>query len=193
MPRNPEKLYRHDRLLAKTLLPLVPAFVAPNHITVLRFLSIPFVAYFLIVHNYAVAIPLFILAGLSDALDGTLARVRHQITRWGTFYDPVADKLLIGSTVLIVVTNVLGPWFAAALIVPEVLIISGGFLFRMHKSHKMQSANAWGKAKMFSQVVGLSVLLFGDAFSFSPFVTGAEVILSVSIFCAICSLFTYGL
>ena len=173
------------------VLPFVPRFVSPNAVTIVRLLSIPFVAWFLWQGNYAVGLPLFFVSAFTDALDGSIARVRKRVTRWGTFYDPVADKILIGVTVLIVISRHISAWFGAIIVLMELLIALGGFVHR--KEGKMQSANAWGKAKMFTQVSGLTLLLVGQAFAIPVFTPIAMAILSFGILLAIISLYTYGL
>lgn len=191
MARNPHKLYRHDHLMARIVLPFVPHFVQPNHVTILRFLLIPFVAWYLWKGNYVVGIPLFVGTAFTDAIDGSLARVRKHVTRWGTFYDPVADKILIGASVLIMVGKFVNVWFAVLIVSIELLIALGGFLYR-HKG-KMQSASAWGKAKMFTQVTGITVLLFGVATGTAILIPVAVAILILAILLALISLYTYSL
>lgn len=191
MARDPKKLYWHDRLLAVVMLPIIPRFISPNQITVLRFLLIPLVLWQLAIGNYAVGAPLFLFAAFTDALDGSVARVRKQITRWGTFYDPVADKMLIGFTVLLLISRHLSAWLAAMIVLMELMIAVGGFVYR--KEGKMQSANAWGKGKMFTQVCGVSVVLISLWFSLPALMPVATVILCLSVLLAAISFFTYGL
>ena len=102
--RDPHKLFPHDHLLKYTVIPLLPNFITPNIITVVRFVLTPFVVWCLAAEDYAVGIPLFLFAAFTDALDGSLARVRQKITAWGNFYDPGGGKILIGSLVLFFVT-----------------------------------------------------------------------------------------
>jgi cardiolipin synthase (CMP-forming) len=74
---------------------------APNQLTLLRLIFIPFVIINILDANYGWALILFVLAGLSDALDGTLARLLNQRTTLGTYLDPIADKLLLSSVFLV--------------------------------------------------------------------------------------------
>ncbi len=189
--RDPHKLFPHDKLFAATILRLVPDFVSPNMVTILRFVLTPFVLFLMIMEDWNVAVPLFLLVAFTDALDGSLARVRRKVTAWGTFYDPVADKLLIGSVVLIIVAKYVNPWFALLILLMEVLIIAGG-LWRKRQGVVM-SANVFGKTKMFLQVAGVSFLLFAVWSGVSLFVPLSVGTLSVAIVFAVISLFTYGL
>lgn len=189
--RDPHKLFPHDHLLKYTVLPLIPAAVTPNAVTVLRFILTPFVLWFLYAENYAVGVPLFLFTAFTDALDGTLARVRNNITAWGTFYDPVADKILIGAVVLLIVAKYINLWFALVILGIEALIIIGGY-WRRSNGH-FTSANIFGKTKMFLQVLGVTFLLIAVWSGVSLFLPASVATLSLAIAFAIVSLFTYGL
>ena len=77
------KPYPHDRLLAATLLKLVPRETTPNQLTVVRMFLTPAVIWFLHEERYDLATPLFFVTALTDMLDGSLARTRNQVTKWG--------------------------------------------------------------------------------------------------------------
>jgi len=189
--RDPYKLFPHDQIFRYTLVPLTPKYVTPNIVTVLRLLSIPFILWLLYVENYAVGVPLFIASAISDAFDGSLARLRRQVTDWGTFYDPVADKLLIGSVVILVVIQQISLIFALVIVGIEVLIILGGWYGR--RKGELRSANIFGKTKMVLQVIGVSMLLVAMWAGFAPFFISSIVVLSAATVFALISLFTYGL
>jgi cardiolipin synthase len=78
---------------------------APNLLTLLRLFIIPFLVIEILDGEYRVAFALFLLAGISDALDGLLARWLSQQTKLGLYLDPIADKLLL-STLFLVLTHV---------------------------------------------------------------------------------------
>lgn len=152
-------LYPHDKVLAKILLPFIPRWVTPNSVTVLRFVLTPFVIMLLLKGYMVEALYLFLFTAFTDALDGSLARVRNQVTPWGTIYDPVADKFLIGSCLLLLTLQYL-PWYITALIVIlEVIFLTGGFIKK--KEGIIMSPSWWGKSKMIAQVTGVAVLLLG--------------------------------
>lgn len=188
--RDPRKLFPHDHLL-KPITFLIPEAVHPNHVTVFRMILIPIVLWLLFVENWAIGIPLFIFAAFTDALDGTLARLRKRITDWGTFYDPVADKMLVGSVMLLIVIQYVNPIIAVALIAVEVMIIVGGWYRRRKKG--LVSANVWGKVKMFLEVIGVTLLLFSVWFGADLFVDISQGTLVLAIIFAIASLLTYSL
>jgi cardiolipin synthase (CMP-forming) len=86
--------------------PLLSQFrAAPNLLTLMRLFIIPFLVIEILDGHYRIAFALFILAGISDALDGLLARWLSQRTTLGQYLDPIADKLLL-STLFVVLTHV---------------------------------------------------------------------------------------
>lgn len=189
--RDPHKLFPHDPVFAKLVIPFIPSTVTPNMVTVLRFVLTPFVLFFLVREQWSIGVPLFIFTAFTDAVDGSLARLRRKITAWGTFYDPVADKLLIGSVVLVFVAKYLGAPFALVVLGLEVLIILGG-LYRRSRGVRT-SANIFGKTKMCLQVVGVTSLLFSVSTGLPLFFPIAVIAFSLAIAFACISLLTYGL
>lgn len=184
-------LYSHDRILAKTVLPLIPNWVKPNHLTVVRFISIPFVAYLTWTENWAWLIPVFILSGLTDMFDGTLARVRKQITLWGTIADPAADKLLIGSVAVLFLAKEVSFLLAFVLVFLEFLIILGAYVRKRRGEYI--SANWSGKMKMLLQVIAIAGLIIGKLFALAWLTPICVALIITSFFFAIVSLVTYGL
>ncbi len=191
VPRDPHKLYPHDRLLGATVIRLIPAFVTPNALTWLRFVLTPFVLYFLYLGNYAVGVPLFVFTAFTDALDGSLARLRNRITEWGSTFDPVADKFLIGSVLLLVVIRHMNPIFGIAIVFLEILIVIGGII-RKRRGHAVM-ANGVGKIKMLLQFLGVTLLLVAVWSGIDLFIPFSMATLSLAIVFAILSLLTYGL
>lgn len=151
------RLLPQDRLYRVLLDPLLPKKLRPNHLTVLRIFLAPFTVYFLYIGEYGIGVPMFLFAALTDTLDGSMARVRRQITRWGIIYDPLADKLLIGAVLFIIVLRHINFWLGMALILAEAAMIVGAW-FRIRRG-RVTSADFWGKLKMFAEVVGIMLLL----------------------------------
>jgi CDP-diacylglycerol---glycerol-3-phosphate 3-phosphatidyltransferase len=150
-------LLPHDRILQHTLIPLVPAWIKPNHITVARIFLIPAVLFALDRGIYAWGIPLFLFIALTDAFDGSLARVRRQISEWGILYDPVADKLFIGSVLFLIVLQHINFYLGMTLLFVEAAIIVLGWHRSRHGS--IEPANVWGKIKMVTEVAAIMLLL----------------------------------
>lgn len=189
--RDPEQLFPHDRLVAAVFNPIIPRFVKPNHITVFRFLTTPFAVFLLYFEYYAVGIPFFLFVAFTDVLDGTLARTRKQITRWGAVYDPVADKLLIGSVLLLVILRFVDFTLAMAVIFVDLITILAG-VFQMGRG-KVVMANRFGKTKMVLQVLGVSLVLLAIFMAFPPLLAAAHVVLVFAVIFGALSFLTYGL
>ena len=85
-------------------------WTAPNQLTLLRMLFLPFIVISLVDDHYAIALILFVLAGISDGLDGLLARRLHQQTLLGQYLDPIADKLLLSTLFLVLSILHKIPW-----------------------------------------------------------------------------------
>ncbi len=147
----------------------------PTKLTVLRIIMIPlFVAIYYvsaIPMNYLIAAIIFALAAFTDFLDGYIARKYDMVTDLGKFLDPIADKVLVSSALIIMlITPVKGadilPYYGAiivAVILARELIVSG---FRMVAAGKgvVLAADKSGKIKTFSQDVAIIVLLLGAQF-----------------------------
>lgn len=184
------KIYPHDKLLKWTILPLIPRFIKPNHFTVLRYCLVPFVLYFIIKAHYRIGIPLFILAALTDMVDGSLARTRGQITVWGIINDPIADKSLIGSLLVVLVVQHVNPIIAFMVIGMEILFVTGGIMLK--RRGVIQMANWWGKTKMIFQVLGVGLLLIWLTTGLAVLKIVAEVCLVAAILLASMGVLKYG-
>jgi CDP-diacylglycerol--glycerol-3-phosphate 3-phosphatidyltransferase len=188
--RDPAKLYFHDTLL-RPFITLLPHWIKPNHFTILRFLAVPIVLWFLLGQNYGVGIPLFVLAASTDMIDGSLARLRNEITSWGVFYDPLADKLLVGSVLLLIVLPAIAWQLVGAMLLAEVLLIIGGWVRK--RKGTITGANMWGKSKMVLQVMGILFVLLALALALTPLMVVGELCFALAILLAIISLITYSL
>jgi len=185
------KVYWHDRVLERSVLRFIPRDVRPNHLTIFRVIMTPFVLYYLWLERWEMVVPLFLLAAFTDVLDGSLARTRKQITMWGTLADPAADKLLIGTVVVLFVAKEINPVFAAIIVVIELLIVLTGVI--RHKKVGYVSANWYGKMKMLFQVIGVTALLIARWSGLDLFVPFSIGTFSIAIVFAVISLLTYGL
>src|SRR3989344_5678945 len=179
-----------DRILAKTVLWLVPRFVTPNHITILRFLSIPFIVYLLLRREYHLAFPIFALSAFTDALDGALARTRGQITEWGKLFDPMADKILIASSAVVLIVTEMS--FLLGIIMISVdAALAFAVVYQYNVKKQILSPHWTGKTKMFLQSLGLSVFLLSFIAQI-PFIELAAIgILYFAVCFGLLSLFIY--
>lgn len=179
-----------DKILARTLLPLIPRSVTPNSITWFRFISIPFVGYLLAAGDYTPGLILFFFASFSDAVDGALARTRNQVTEWGQTHDPFADKLLISTAVLILVTKFLNVYLTATIIGIEFFLLVGA-LYRKRTQGIPIEAEVSGKAKMVLQSFGIGTLILFAILQIPALLTIAAYLLYLAIVFAIISLIVY--
>jgi CDP-diacylglycerol--glycerol-3-phosphate 3-phosphatidyltransferase len=129
-----------------------------------------------------------LFSAFSDALDGALARTKHKITSWGTFYDPVADKLLIGTVSVIIVSQYLSFYLALAIVLIELFLVSSAY-FRYRG--RVVPAKIMGKTKMVLQCFGVIFLLFYIVFGIGWFLVVAQYILYLAVVFALLSLFVF--
>lgn len=177
-----------DKILNFTLLWLFPKSVRPNFLTVFRFVSVPFVIFFLLNGDYTIGLWLFAISAFTDALDGAIARTRHQITDWGIVFDPFADKLLIGSAAIIVISKFISPILAGVIVTLEVfLIISSYVRFK----GEIVPAKTAGKIKMILQSLGVGLLLLAIVIHLPILILVATYTLYLAIFFALLSLLVY--
>ncbi len=181
-----------DKIQAATFLRLVPKSVSPNNITAFRFATIPFVIYFLVAGEFRWGIVLFAIAAISDAVDGALARTRNQVTDWGKLYDPLADKLLIGSVAALVVAKYLGHTLALTIIGFELFLIVGAFYRKKFRGREIRAKLA-GKIKMILQSVGVFLVLSFIVFHNPLLLDIARYFLYTSIGFAILSFIVYSI
>lgn len=180
----------HDRLYSMLLLPLVPASVSPNQVTLFRMVCTPVVVVLAVMHAYVWTLVVFLILAFSDTLDGSLARVRGQVTTWGKVFDPVADKILVGSLVIVLVMQHLGPGLALLILGLELLFMLIGWW--NIKRGKVVQANRWGKIKMFLQVLGVSLLLLGLITGFQGLFHFSSQTLYLALVFALASLLAAG-
>ncbi len=191
MKRDLTEPYPHDYVMKALILPFIPRFVHPNHVTVLRFLLMPVVLWLLFVANYTVGVPLFIFAAFTDAVDGSLARIRKQVTPWGIFFDPVADKLLIGSVALLIGLKHFHPLLVFAALVLDMLPSLRWASTRYVGT--VMAANVWGKVKMFLQFCSMTLLLLGIMFNLPELIQAGEICLAAALVFAAVAVLTYSL
>ena len=135
----------------------------PNKLTILRTLMIPVFLFFLLTdcagdYSKWIAVVVFILASLTDFLDGHIARKYNLVTNFGKFMDPLADKLLVCSAMIALVGMHRLSSIVAIIIIAREFIISG---FRLVASDNgiVIAANYWGKFKTVSQMAMIIVLI----------------------------------
>lgn len=146
-----------DKIVMKAFLWAFPSWVRPNHLTVLRLLLIPVILVLLHFEHRGWALGVFVAAMCTDFIDGTMARQRRQISTFGVYVDPIADKLLVGAVLAWVGYHYLVVQIFLAFIVLELIFTAVGASVLL-KTGGSSPSNLFGKAKMTVQSV--AVLLF---------------------------------
>ncbi len=134
----------------------------PNKLTVFRVILIPFFVLFLLVELTAydkwIALAIFIIASLTDFLDGHIARKYHLVTNFGKFMDPLADKLLVCSALICLIElNRIPAWIVIVIIAREFII--SGFRLVASDNGVVIAASYWGKFKTTFQIVMICLMI----------------------------------
>lgn len=135
----------------------------PNKLTVLRVIMVPFFVLFMLTDlcgsaNKWIALVIFCVASLTDMLDGKIARARNLVTNFGKFMDPLADKLLVCSAMIcLITTGQLSAWIVIVIIAREFII--SGFRLVAADSGIVIAASYWGKFKTVAQMAMVIVLI----------------------------------
>lgn len=135
----------------------------PNKLTVLRVIMIPFFVFFMLTDiagslSKWIALGIFIIASLTDLLDGKIARKYNLVTNFGKFMDPLADKLLVCAAMICLVEMGMLPAWMVIVIISREFIISG---FRLIAADNgvVIAASYWGKFKTVFQMVMICLLI----------------------------------
>ncbi len=151
-----------------------------NKLTIFRILLVPLIVIipFLGIKGVIYGIPItylimdiiFIIASITDKLDGYIARSRNQITTFGKFLDPLADKILVLTAMLMLVEMGKLPAWIPIIVLSREFIVSGYRLIAVEKGGKVIAASIWGKLKTVTQMIAIILAFidlnaFGDCFS----------------------------
>ena len=141
---------------------------------------------------------IFIIASITDKLDGYLARSRNEITTFGKFLDPIADKILVITAMIILVEMGRLPAWIPTIIVFREFIVSGYRLVAVQNGGKVIAANIWGKLKTVTQMIAI-IVAFIDVNSFGAIFTqkleGYSLVINIittfmMIICVIATIFS---
>lgn len=133
-----------------------------NKLTMLRIFLVPLFLIFIAVKNIPygtfIATFIFIIASLTDQLDGYIARSRNQVTNFGKFMDPLADKLLVTAALISLVELQVIPAWATVVIIAREFAVSGLRTIAAAEG-KVIAASMWGKVKTVTQIAAIIALL----------------------------------
>ena len=151
----------------------------PNKLTIFRIILVPIMVvipflgiqgeWFHIPIEYWLIELIFILASLTDKLDGYLARKNNQVTTFGKFLDPLADKILVLAAMIMLVEMTKLPAWIPIIVLAREFLVSGYRLIAVEKGGKVIAASNWGKLKTVTQMIAIILALvdlhsFGECF-----------------------------
>lgn len=163
-----------------------------NKLTVFRMVLVPLIviasflwkdiSVFGVTVSMIVMDAIFIVASITDKLDGYIARSRNQVTTFGKFLDPLADKILVLAAMVILVEAGKIPAWIPIIVLAREFLVSGYRLVAVEKGGKVIAASIWGKLKTVTQMLAI-ILVFIDTNSFFEFafnsLTGYELVLNI--------------
>lgn len=164
----------------------------PNKLTIFRIILVPIMVIipFLGITGTISGIPIswiiidliFILASITDKLDGYLARKNNQITTFGKFLDPLADKILVLAAMTMLVEMTKLPAWIPIIVLTREFMVSGYRLVAVEKGGKVIAASKWGKLKTVTQMIAIILAFidlnpFGECFSGT--LQGGDLILNI--------------
>ena len=167
----------------------------PNKLTVIRMLLVPIMVIIPFLHiqgmvfdiktEFIVLNLIFIIASITDKLDGSIARKTNQVTNFGKFLDPIADKILVLTAMLILVEKQLLPSWIPIIVLTREFIVSAYRLIAVEQGGKVISASFWGKLKTVTQMCAIvfAFININNTNSFFNFLTvkltGIELFINV--------------
>ena len=151
----------------------------PNKLTIFRIILVPIMVIipFFNIQGEFLGIPItyliinliFIIASITDKLDGTIARSRNLVTTFGKFLDPIADKILVLAALIMLVEFGKIPAWIPIIILFREFVVSGYRLIASQNGGEVIAASIWGKLKTVTQMIGI-IFAFLDKFSFGEFI-----------------------
>ena len=164
----------------------------PNKLTIFRIILVPVLVIIPLfsIRGEFLGIPItfwlmniiFVVASITDQLDGHIARSRNQITTFGKFLDPIADKILVIAVLIILVEMAKLPAWIPIIVIIREFIVSGYRLVAVEKAKEVIAASIWGKIKTTTQMIAIILALL-DVNAFGAFfkqqITGFPLFLNI--------------
>ncbi len=158
-----------------------------NKLTIFRIILVPIMviipylnldgSFYGLPYTYFWMLLIFIVASITDKLDGYIARSRNQVTTFGKFLDPLADKILVLSALVLLVELDKIPAWIPIIVLAREFLVSGYRLVAVEKGGKVIAASIWGKLKTVTQMLAIILVMFDSnsfAECFRGTLTGAE-------------------
>lgn len=163
-----------------------------NKLTIFRIILVPIMviipylnlqgSFYGLPYTYFWMLLIFIVASITDKLDGYIARSRNQVTTFGKFLDPLADKILVLSALVLLVELDKIPAWIPIIVLAREFLVSGYRLIAVEKGGKVIAASIWGKLKTVTQMLAIILIMFDkNAFAqcFNGTLSGAEFGLNI--------------
>lgn len=163
-----------------------------NKLTIFRIILVPIMviipylnlqgSFYELPYTYFWMLLIFIVASITDKLDGYIARSRKQVTTFGKFLDPLADKILVLSALILLVELDKIPAWIPIIVLAREFLVSGYRLVAVEKGGKVIAASIWGKLKTVTQMLAIILIMFDkNAFAqcFNGTLSGAEFGLNI--------------
>lgn len=166
-----------------------PIFTVANQLTLLRMTLTPVLVVFIVLRQLKWALVVFVVAGLTDLLDGLIARYGHQSTRIGAMLDPVADKLLLGSCYVALtwtgdILLRVPVWLTVVILSRDAMIVVSVAVVNLTLGHRVFPPSILGKASTAIQILTVGVVLVVNAVGELPrglgYLFGATAALTIA-------------
>ncbi|MBF0145255.1 MAG: CDP-alcohol phosphatidyltransferase family protein [Magnetococcales bacterium] len=141
----------------------------PNFLSFVRIFSVPLFIWMVLNHQIYWGLFLFIMAGITDALDGYIANKFDKVTELGTFLDPLADKILLTSAfVTLNVTSLIPLWITLMVVTRDLVIIAGAMVFQVLTGTLKMEPLPISKVNTVMQIILISVVMGSEIFPIWP-------------------------
>ena len=165
-----------------------------NKLTVFRMILVPFFVVFILTDsiplNELIALIIFVIATITDKLDGTIAKRQGTVTNFGKFMDPMADKLLVSSSLICLCSLGDIPAWAVLIIITREFCISGIRQIAADNGVAI-AASVWGKAKTIVQMAMIIIMLVQRAFTDITLAVLSEAVTYIAVSLTVISLIDY--
>lgn len=132
----------------------------PNTLTLTRVLMIPLFVIFIINKHFGWALITFVIAGITDGIDGLLARITHQRTELGAYLDPIADKLLLfAAFITLAIVEIIPSWLVVIVITRDVIILVGFLVMLLTGYHPKINPSLLSKMTTTVQIITIVLVL----------------------------------
>jgi len=144
-------------------------WTVPNQITLLRLGILPFFLILIVYEHYRYALLILVLAGLSDGIDGLLARKLNQKSAIGAYLDPIADKLMLSSSLVILAMEKQIAWWLTIMVLSrDIMILTVAAVILLISGYRPFPPSQLGKATTFFQIILVFAVVLHAAYPYDP-------------------------